>query len=181
MPLPEDKLRSASQVPKESADNILYSHLTKGKTENGRASTSPVQNQSLTAEVCETITAPREPRVVEPAISPEVEVENKEPATEKPIESGKSQTKVRNVLDNLLFNSGNQASAEEIKVIGSTNGERELGTAEALEHGDKFLAWLEASSDPSVTRMHVHQLRGLLHNLRTRRSVPAAPDAPRRK
>lgn len=182
MPLPEDKLRSASQVPKDqSADNILYSHLTKGKPENGRASTSPVQNQSLTAEVCETITAPREPRVAEPAISPEVEVENKEPATEKPIESGKSQTKVRNVLDNLLFNSGNQASAEEIKVIGSTNGERELGTAEALEHGDKFLAWLEASSDPSVTRMHVHQLRGLLHNLRTRRSVPAAPDAPRRK
>ncbi|CAH2094750.1 unnamed protein product [Euphydryas editha] len=182
MPLPEDKLKSASQVPK-SADKILYSHLTKGKTEDGWTTTSPVQNLSLTAEVRETITAPAEPRVAEPAVSPEVEVENKEPATEKPIESGKTHTKVRTVLDNLLFKNSNQAAAEEKKSIGSTNGEREPDTEEALEHGEKFLEWLEGSSDPSVTRVHVHQLRALLTNLRNRRSaVPATPaDATRRK
>ncbi|XP_050354473.1 protein distal antenna [Nymphalis io] len=188
MPLPEDKLKSASQVPKEkAADNILYSHLTKGKTEDDRSVPSPSQTQSLAAEVRETVTAPQEPRIAEPAISPEVEIENKEPAIEKPIECGKIQAKARNVLDNLLFNSSNQVVHEENKSIRSANGEWESGTVEALEHGDKFLAWLEASGDPSVTRMHVHQLRALLHNLRTRRAaavpaVPAAPaDAARRK
>lgn len=81
------------------------------------------------------------------------------------------------MLDNLLFNSSNQTAIEETKSNGSAIGEWEAGTVEALEHGDKFLAWLEASGDPSVTRMHVHQLRALLHNLRTRR---AAPDARRK-
>lgn len=188
MPLPEDKLKSASQVPKEkSADNILYSHLTKRKTEEDRSTISPVQQNHTSdrhttdrhaTEACETVTAPEEPRIAEPAISPEVGTENKEPVAEKPIESGKSQAKARNVLDNLLFNSSNQTVIEETKSNGPTNGEWEAGTLEALEHGDKFLAWLEASGDPSVTRMHVHQLRALLHNLRTRR---VAPDAARRK
>ncbi|XP_023938802.2 protein distal antenna [Bicyclus anynana] len=178
MPLPEDKLKSASQVPKEkSGDNILYSHLTKSKTEEDRGATSPPHGQIQPVEVRETAPVPEEPRATEPPVNHEVE--NKEPTT-TPIDTGKSQTKVRNVLDNLLYSSGQVA--EESKSNGHVNGEWESGTAAALEHGDKFLAWLEASGDPSVTRMHVHQLRALLHNLRTRRHAPAAaPDAARRK
>ncbi|CAG9565629.1 unnamed protein product [Danaus chrysippus] len=181
MPVPEDKHKPAAQVPKDKSGDILFSHLTKAKPEDDRSIISPDQSQTLSAKVRETVppplsAAPAEPRVAEPATSPDVGTENKEPSVEKPIESGRSQTKARNVLDNLLFNSS-QAANEENKSNGSTNGEWEAGTAEALEHGDKFLAWLEASGDPSVTRMHVHQLRALLHNLRTRR---AAPDARRK-
>ncbi|XP_034833874.1 protein distal antenna [Maniola hyperantus] len=186
MPFPEDKLKSASQVPKDkSADNILYSHLTKSKTEEDRGTTSPIHSQTQTVEVRETVTVPEEPRAAEPAASPEVGAENKEPASERSNDTGKSQTKARNVLDNLLFSS-NQSASEENKSNGHVNGEWEAGTAAALEHGDKFLAWLESSGDPSVTRMHVHQLRALLHNLRTRRAalpvhVPGVLDAARRK
>ncbi|XP_063387423.1 protein distal antenna-like [Cydia fagiglandana] len=170
MPLPEDKLKSASQVPKEkTSENILYSHLTKGKTEEERTSTrSPVQPQQ-NGEM-------REPsgesvRVAEPAASPGAGAENKEPA------ENKSQAKARTVLDSLLFNNG----TADARVAAALPGEWEAGAAEALEHGDKFLAWLEASADPSVTRMHVHQLRALLHNLRARRTPAATLDPARRK
>ncbi|XP_049878164.1 protein distal antenna-like [Pectinophora gossypiella] len=181
MPLPDDKHKSASQVPRDkTSENILYSHLTKGKTEDvhvGR--TSPPQPH--VPHVPHIPSEPRgrheEPRVAEPAASPEVGSENKEPATERHHDTGRSQTKARTVLDNLLFNNGNEAAHSDAK---SESGSWEAGAAEALEHGDKFLAWLEASGDPSVTRMHVHQLRALLHNLRARRA-PAAGDAERRK
>lgn len=180
MPFPEDKLKSASQVPKDkSSENILYSHLTKGKMEEELTSTSPVQaHPQPTEETREPVA--EEPRVAEPAASPDVGAENKEPAPERTHETARSQTKARTVLDNLLFNNTNRASSEESKNGDVSNGEWESGAAEALEHGDKFLAWLEASGDPSVTRMHVHQLRALLHNLRSRRAaaVPAVPAAP---
>ncbi|RVE53934.1 hypothetical protein evm_001337 [Chilo suppressalis] len=182
MALPEDKLRSASQVPKEkAAENILYSQLTKGKADEERSTTSLVQSttQLRNEEVRET--SNKEPRVAEPAASPEIGVENKEPLTEKSHESSRSHTKARTVLDNLLFNNNNQPANAESG--GAESGGWEAGAAEALEHGDKFLAWLESSGDPSVTRMHVHQLRALLHNLRSRRvphttHVPIAPHAP---
>ncbi|CAK1583838.1 unnamed protein product [Parnassius mnemosyne] len=185
MPLPEDKLKSASQVPKDkTAENILYSQLTKGKAEEEQAATTcPNQIQPQQSEIREPVP---EARVAEPVASPEVGTENKEPTTEKNVEAGKSQTKARNVLDNLLFNNTSQGVSEEAKSNEVANGEWESGTAEALEHGEKFLAWLEASGDPSVTRMHVHQLRALLHNLRARRShaapgvagVPSVPSVP---
>ncbi|KAI8424861.1 hypothetical protein MSG28_006783 [Choristoneura fumiferana] len=158
MPLPEDKLKPASQVPKEkSSENILYSHLTKGKTEE-RASTSPEQptQPAANGEV-------REPsgvaeRVASPAASPGAGAgaENKEPAG----------AKARTVLDSLLFNDGLGGA----RAAAGGAGAGDAGAAEALQHGDKFLAWLEASGDPAVTRMHVHQLRALLHNLRARRA-----------
>ncbi|KAL0868980.1 hypothetical protein ABMA27_007302 [Loxostege sticticalis] len=174
MPLPDDKLKSAAQVPKEKApENILYSHLTKGKPDEERSATSPAQQtpQVHHEEIREH--GHKDTRVTEPAASPEIGTENKEPLTEKNHDS-RSQTKARTVLDNLLFNNNNQtASKETAASLEASHGEWEAGSAEALEHGDKFLAWLEASGDPSVTRMHVHQLRALLHNLRARR-VPAA-------
>ncbi|CAG9789439.1 unnamed protein product [Diatraea saccharalis] len=184
MALPEDKLKSASQVPREkAAENILYSQLTKGKADEERSTTSPVQSttQIRNEEIRETNN--KEPRVAEPAVSPEIGVENKEPITEKTHESSRSHTKARTVLDNLLFNNNNQPASADGG--GTEAGGWEADATEALEHGDKFLAWLEMSGDPSVTRMHVHQLRALLHNLRSRRA-PHAPqlaehEHPRRK
>lgn len=175
MPLPEDKLKSASQVPKDkTSENILYSQLTRGKIEDERlpTTTSPMQSQQTNEQARE---HREELRVAEPAVSPEVEAENKEPSTDRNHDTGRSQTKARTVLDNLLFNNTNESASKELRSAGAVGGEWEAGTAEALEHGDKFLAWLEASGDPSVTRMHVHQLRALLHNLRARR-VPAAAE-----
>ncbi|XP_061729205.1 protein distal antenna-like [Cydia pomonella] len=170
MPLPEDKLKSASQVPKDkTSENILYSHLTKGKTEEERASTrspvQPPQNGEVREPSGESV------RVAEPAASPGTGAENKEPV------ENKSQANARTVLDSLLFNNG----TADARAAAALPGEWEAGAAEVLEHGDKFLAWLEASADPSVTRMHVHQLRALLHNLRARRTPAAALDPARRK
>lgn len=180
MPLPEDKHKSASQVPKDkSAENILYSQLTKGKMEEERGvPTSPLHAHGHN-EPERRRTPSAEPRVAEPAVSPEIGTENKEPTTERVHESSRSQTKARTVLDNLLFNNSNQTASADTRSASPASGEWESGTAEALEHGDKFLAWLEASGDPSVTRMHVHQLRALLHNLRARRApAPAHPAHP---
>lgn len=183
MPLPDDKHKSAAQVPKDkTAENILYSHLIKGKIEEDHSlTTNPVGCQPHIEETRQTIT--EEPRVAEPATSPEIGAENKEPISDRTHESGRTQTKARTVLDNLLFNNTNQAAVKETKSEIISNGEWESNSAEALEHGDKFLAWLEASGDPSVTRMHVHQLRALLHNLRSRRAPLAEPvdHAARRK
>ncbi|XP_059053120.1 protein distal antenna-like [Achroia grisella] len=177
MPLPEDKHKSASQVPKDkTSENILYSHLTKSKDEEHIAMMSPIQQQLRNENVRET--NHKEPRVAQPATSPEISTENKEPLSERNHESGKNQIKARTVLDNLLFNNTNQTASKEMKSVDLPNGEWDTGTAEALEHGDKFLAWLEASGDPSVTRMHVHQLRALLQNLRARRSAAAVPAEP---
>ncbi|XP_013170086.1 PREDICTED: protein distal antenna-like, partial [Papilio xuthus] len=152
MPLPEDKLKSASQVPKDkAAENILYSQLTRGKPEEEHAATAipiPVPPQpAATGEVRES--AAPEPRVPEPVPSPDVGTENKEPNHEKNVDTSRSQNKARNVLDNLLFNNTNQTCGEEAKSNEVTNGEWESGAAEALEHGEKFLRWLEASGDPS--------------------------------
>lgn len=182
MPLPEDKHKSASQVPKDkTAENILYSHLTKGKIEEERVSTtSPLRLVQTPPRRVEARDASNEePRVAEPAVSPEISTENKEPAIERVQESAKSQTKARTVLDNLLFNNKQaSARAEACSPSAAASGEWEEGAAEALEHGDKFLAWLEASGDPSVTRMHVHQLRSLLLNLRSRRQPAPPPPTP---
>ncbi|KAJ2953436.1 hypothetical protein O0L34_g1027 [Tuta absoluta] len=178
VPLPDEKHKSASQVPKEkNSENILYSHLTKRKTDEERvAVTSPVATVRTHTPPSEQPRENNEPRIAEPASSPDVGTENKEPTVEKPAESIRSHTKARTVLDNLLFNNGSETANAEIK---SDNGSWETGASEALEHGDKFLAWLEASGDPAVTRTHVHQLRSLLHNLRARRT-PAAHVDPRK-
>lgn len=174
IPLHDDKYKSAAQVPKDkTAENILYSHLTKGKAEEERTvATTPlslVQTQSPNEEI--RVTSNGEPRFAEPVAiaSPGIGTENKEPSTERIHDSGRNQAKARTVLDNLLFNNSNQSATAETRSPVGTNGEWEEGAADALEHGDKFLAWLEASGDPSVTRMHVHQLRALMHNLRARR------------
>lgn len=164
MPPPEDKLKSATQVPKEKSENILYSQLTKGKTQEEEPSTRPPTELQREEQPSERA------RTTEPAQSPGVGAsaglnDNKEPG-ERPLDINRNVAKARHVLDNLLF-SGEDTTTD------TRPGEETGSEWEALQHGDKFLAWLEGSGDPAVTRVHVHQLRSLLHNLRARRSLPA--------
>ncbi|KOB64960.1 Protein distal antenna [Operophtera brumata] len=177
MPLHDDKHKPAALVPKDkTAENILYSQLIKGKAEEERTvATSPLSLVQMQPQNEESrVISNGEPRFTEPVAiaSPGIGTENKEPTSERNHDSGRSQAKARTVLDNLLFNNSNQSATAETRSPVGANGEWEEGAADALEHGDKFLAWLEASGDPSVTRMHVHQLRALMHNLRARR-LPA--------
>ncbi|XP_026472268.1 protein distal antenna [Ctenocephalides felis] len=83
-------------------------------------------------------------------------------------ESPKNPTKVRAVLDNLLFNNNNNDD-DKICSMESKNGDEKFAGSprEALEHGEKFLQWLEACSDPSVTAMQVMQFKYLLNNVRS--------------
>lgn len=85
-----------------------------------------------------------------------------------------STTKARAVLDNLLLNNNNNeevpplsVSRPETKKEKELDDEDPLSPSEALEHGEKFLKWLECFSDPSVTAMQVLQFRYLLNNVRS--------------
>ncbi|CAH1954864.1 unnamed protein product [Acanthoscelides obtectus] len=71
--------------------------------------------------------------------------------------------KVRSVLDKLLLNNS-------INVAVNRNATRveedTLTRIEAVQHGEKFLEWLETCSDPSITAMQIIQYRTLLNNLK---------------
>lgn len=67
--------------------------------------------------------------------------------------------KARAVLDNLLWNNNNvDANAKADAKV--------LSKYEALEHGEKFLSWMETCSEPCVSAMQILQFRGLLNNIR---------------
>lgn len=81
-------------------------------------------------------------------------------------------TKARAVLDNLLLNNNNNdlpalPNQDEPKKEKSDSKEDILSPLEALQHGEKFLKWLECFSDPSVTAMQVLQFRYLLNNVKS--------------
>lgn len=91
----------------------------------------------------------------------------------------KTQNSVRSVLDNLLYNNNNITTNNNISnnnnssnhSVGSPNSEScesdTSGPNEAVEHGEKFLKWLESCSDPSITAMQVMQFRTLLNTIKT--------------
>lgn len=82
-------------------------------------------------------------------------------------ESPKNPTKVRAVLDNLLFNNNNNDDEKICSMDSKPLDDKFVASpSEALEHGEKFLQWLEACSDPSVTAMQVMQFKYLLNNVR---------------
>lgn len=66
--------------------------------------------------------------------------------------------KVKSVLDNLLHINNNNVSVEKKECM--------LSYSEAVEHGEKFLKWLESCSNPSVTAMQIMQFRALLSNVK---------------
>ncbi|KAF5292278.1 hypothetical protein FQA39_LY03312 [Lamprigera yunnana] len=65
----------------------------------------------------------------------------------------KNNTKARAVLDNLLFNNNNN----NLGPVKREDKSEILTQSEALEHGEKFLEWLECCSEPSVTTMQIMQ------------------------
>lgn len=86
---------------------------------------------------------------------------NTENISAKPEEKQKSSNpKARAVLDNLLFNNNNVYPD-------SKQTEEAFSRVEALEHGEKFLKWLETCSEPSITAMQIMQFRYLLNNIRS--------------
>ncbi|GAB0087518.1 Protein distal antenna [Sergentomyia squamirostris] len=94
--------------------------------------------------------------------TPPVDNGASEPAGE---EGEKSLTKVRAVLDDLLFHNNNN----DIKSESPAERSPESGISssmEAVEHGEKFLQWLESCSDPNITAMQVMQFRYLLQSIR---------------
>lgn len=134
------------QQQPESQDSkpILYQRLTKDA--QPKQSLSPLQ------------------------VSPEIIVdqqnaENLSMHDERQKQADKSHSsKIRSVLDNLLFNNNNNVS-----IIEKDGKEDEvlLSQSEAVEHGEKFLKWMEACSDPSVTAMQIMQFRTLLNNIKS--------------
>nr|XP_023024562.1 protein distal antenna-like [Leptinotarsa decemlineata] len=47
--------------------------------------------------------------------------------------------------------------------------DEDIDLEEALDHGKKYLQWLETCGHPSVTMMHVESIRLLLNNLKARK------------
>lgn len=86
----------------------------------------------------------------------DVNSENEVTTEDKP----KNGNKNRSVLDNLLLNN-NTIEYEGHKEV------EPLDAHEAIEHGEKFLHWLESCSDPSVTTMQILTLQTLIKNLKT--------------
>lgn len=156
--LPDDK----NKVPlkPESYENILYSHLTKEKMDE-----VPSQEPNEDQKLDDNTENKYEDESLKERTSPGV-VEKSEK------DSSKNQIRVRAVLDNLLLLNNNNVSIKEPPVLEEnekdSNAENEFSceVSEALEHGEKFLKWLEACQEPSVTRMQVHQLKGLLNNIK---------------
>lgn len=84
---------------------------------------------------------------------------------EKLLPPVKSSSKSRAVLDNLLLNNNNVV-ANSTEVLKNTDNLLS-SQAEALEHGEKLLQWLDTCSVPSITAMQIMQFRYLLNNIRS--------------
>jgi hypothetical protein len=78
----------------------------------------------------------------------------------------------RSTLDSVLLNVKdnnnikNPGKTEESDDDDEDEDEPPATAAEAVNHGEKFLRWLECCSDPSVTAMQILQFRYLLNNVR---------------
>lgn len=78
----------------------------------------------------------------------------------------------RSTLDSVLLNvkDNNNIKTPARKTEDSDDDDEEdeppATAAEAVNHGEKFLRWLECCSDPSVTAMQILQFRYLLNNVR---------------
>lgn len=92
-----------------------------------------------------------------------VATEEKSPNNKTVNNNINTNSKARSVLDNLLFNNNNNVA---VNKKDSKEDEEMMSQREALEHGEKFLKWLEACSDPSVTAMQIMQFKTLLNNVK---------------
>ncbi|CAH1954860.1 unnamed protein product [Acanthoscelides obtectus] len=60
-----------------------------------------------------------------------------------------------------------QLFPEPVQVSVQHNAEGKLTKSEAVEHGEKFLQWLETCNDPSVTDVQIMQLKKFLNNVKS--------------
>ncbi|CAD1477352.1 unnamed protein product, partial [Heterotrigona itama] len=61
------------------------------------------------------------------------------------------------------------AAAAEDRESNNGGGDVPSSSEEAIEHGEKFLKWLDKCSEPAVTRLQIIQFKYLLDNLKARR------------
>ena len=106
----------------------------------------------------------------------------------------KSPSKARAMLDNVLCNNNNEnakrclnmddepaAEDHESNGGGGAGGDVPCSTEEAIEHGEKFLKWLDKCSEPAVTRLQIIQFKYLLDNLKARRKKSSPSSKQSRK
>ncbi|CAH1112329.1 unnamed protein product [Psylliodes chrysocephalus] len=130
----------------QETKNILYQQLTKEASQK------------------EPVTLP-----IPPIITDQQNAENlsmRDTTDNRQKENDKTGIKVRSVLDNLLFNNNNNDNLPSDKNQ-SKEDDDTLSQSEAVEHGEKFLKWLESCSDPSVTAVQIMQFKTLLNNVKS--------------
>lgn len=144
-----------SNATQKAYENILYSQLTKNDNINNNyeshSSTPKPEDLSQHPDTNSHENAESEP--ASPANSDEGN------------DSSDPNIKVKIELDNVLYNNNNNNNDEKSE-RDSDQEESVKSSSEALEHGEKFLRWLETCSDPSVTAMQVMQFRLLINCLK---------------
>ncbi|CAG9764885.1 unnamed protein product [Ceutorhynchus assimilis] len=118
------------------------------------ASTAPQQPISPQQTLYQQLT--KEPSSEKEVVSNCENIASETTKDEKP----KNNNKSRSVLDNLLLNNNTIQCG-----IKKEDGDS-LDAHEAIEHGEKFLNWLEHCSDPSVTTLQLHTVQSLIKNLK---------------
>lgn len=130
----------------------------------GQASPSqPILYQQLTKECEREVNSENKTKEDTKTIEEHTKEENKTVEDNKP----KNGTKNRLVLDNLPLNNNVHNTKEDVEP---------LDAFEALEHGEKFLSWLEHCSDPAVTSWQLNTVQNLIKNLKNsfeRRTHPS--------
>lgn len=143
--------------------NKWYKQLSSHPTQTSSQECRPILYQQLTRNV-EFKQGISPPRNSPESIGDQQNAENLSLHNEKKQTADKlHNSKIRSVLDNLLFNNNNNNS---VSIIQTGSKEEVLSQSEAVEHGEKFLRWMEACSDPSVTAMQIMQFRTLLNNIK---------------
>lgn len=117
----------------------------------GQANPSqPILYQQLTKECEREVNSENKTKET---IEEHTKEENKTVEDNKP----KNGTKNRSVLDNLPLNNNVNDTKEDVEPVDAF---------EALEHGEKFLSWLEHCSDPAVTSWQLNTVQNLIKNLK---------------
>uniref|UniRef100_A0A336LYE8 Protein distal antenna n=1 Tax=Culicoides sonorensis TaxID=179676 RepID=A0A336LYE8_CULSO len=139
-------------------ENILYSQLTKNENINNN-----YESHSSTPKPEDLSQHPDTNSHENPESKPASPL-NSEEGNDN---SDPSKVKVKEELDNFLYNNNNNINNNnDEKSEQSDQDESVKSCSEALEHGEKFLRWLETCSDPSVTAMQVMQFRLLISCLK---------------
>lgn len=155
---------TTSTISNVSLDQIFmhnwYKQIAAYQQQSLKQEEKPILYQQLTKE------AHSRQSVTPPKVSPEpvIDQQNAEnlsiyDESQKQRSKSTSSSKIRSVLDNLLCNN--------INVSVTQKDESSLSQKEAVEHGEQFLKWMEACSDPSVTAMQIMQFRTLLNNIKS--------------